>query len=329
MDNFPYFNTVFYGHQSQACMKLPQPITAKDLAEMIGADLYGESSLKVEGINEIHQVEPGDITFVDAEKYYAKSLQSAASLIIIDKAVKVPVGKALLVHPEPFKAYNNLVQKFRPFHPLTQAISETAKVHPTAVIEPGVIIGHHVEIGANCYVQANASIRDYAILKDNVTVQNSAVIGSDAFYFQKTKAGYRRWRTGGRVVLEEGVDIGAGCTINSGVSGDTIIGKGSKLDCLIQIGHDVRIGANCLIAAQVGIAGNTVIGDRVTIYGQVGVAQNLKIGDDVIVYAKSGVSKNLEAGKVYWGAPATETREKYREIAALRHLPDFFQDYYK
>jgi len=310
-------------------MKLPEPIPVRALADLIGADLYGNMEIAATGINEIHQVETGDLTFVDVEKYYKKSLASAASVVIIDKVAKVPAGKALLVHPRPFEAYNELVLKYRPFEPLTQPISESAVIDPSAILEPGVVIGHHVRIGKHCYIQANVVIRDYVQIGDHVTVQSGSVIGSDAFYFKKTAEGFQKWRTAGRVVLEDYVDIGSGCTINSGVSGDTVIGEGSKLDCHIQIGHEVKVGKRCLFAAQVGIAGNTRIGDDVTIYGQVGVAQNLVIGDKAIVFAKSGVSKSLEGGKSYWGAPATETRTKYKEVAAVKHLPEFLQNYYK
>jgi len=122
------------------------------------------------------------------------------------------------------------------------------------------------------------------------------------------------------VIIEDNVDIGAGCTINKGVSGDTTIGAGTKIDCQVHIGHDARIGKNCLIAAQAGISGNTVLGDEVVVYGQVGIAQNLKIGAKAVILAKSGVSKDLEGGKTYFGYPAQEAREAYKELATLRQL---------
>lgn len=310
-------------------MKLPYPIPVRDLAEKIGAELLGDSSLKATGINEVHQVEPGDITFVDVAKYFDKSLNSAASIILLNQRATPPKGKALLLCEDPFEAYNNLVLEFRPLLPMTRAVSDTSKVDPSAVIEPNVVIGHHVQIGKGCFIQANVTIAEHTIIGDHVTVQSGAVIGSDAFYFKRTQEGYHRWRSGGRVILEDHVEIGAGCTINKGVSGDTRIGEGTKLDCQVQIGHDVVVGKRCLFAAQVGIGGNTRIGDEVILYGQVGIAQNLTIGNRVVVLAKSGVSKNLEEGKVYFGYPAGEARTTYRELAALRHLPEFFSEYYK
>ncbi len=310
-------------------MKLPYPIPVRDLAKKIGAELLGDSSLKATGINEVHQVEPGDITFVDVAKYFDKSLNSAASIIILNQRTNPPKGKALLLCEDPFAAYNDLVLEFRPLLPMTRAVSDTAKVDPTAVIEPNVVIGHHVQIGKGCFIQANVTIAEHTIIGDHVTIQSGAIIGSDAFYFKRTPEGYHRWRSGGRVILEDHVEIGAGCTINKGVSGDTRIGEGTKLDCQVQIGHDVVVGKRCLFAAQVGIGGNTRIGDEVILYGQVGIAQNLTIGNRVVVLAKSGVSKNLEEGKVYFGYPAGEARTTYRELAALRHLPEFFSEHYK
>jgi len=310
-------------------MKLPQPISVKKLAEIIDAQLIGDASLIATGINEVHQVEEGDISFVDVEKYYKKALHSEASIIIIDKQVKCPPGKALLVCDQPFEAYNGLVLSYRPILPQTQPVSDTASIHPSTSLEPNVTIGHHAVIGRNCYIQPNVTIGEYSVIGDDVLIQSGACIGADAFYFKKTEKGFQKWRSCARVVIEDQVDIGVGTTICRGVSGDTIIGAGTKLDGQVHIGHDVRIGKYCLLAAQVGIAGNTVLGDWVTLYGQVGIAQNLNIGEKATVLAKSGVSKDLEAGKIYFGSPAGEVRTTYRELAALRHLPEFLANFYR
>ena len=310
-------------------MKFSAPIPVEELAASLGARLIGDTSLQATGINEIHQVQPGDITFVDHPKYYKKSLQSQAAIVLIDQEVNCPQGKALLVCDNPFDAYNSIVLKHRPIQPLTAAVSESADIHPTAVIEPNAIIGPHVVIGANCRIHAQAVIHEHSILGEGVEVQSGALIGSDAFYFKKTEAGYTPWRSGGRVVIEDGVRISAGCTINKGVSGDTVIGAGSMLDCQVHIGHDVVVGKQCLFAAQVGIGGNTVVEDEVVMYGQVGIAQNLRIGAKAMILAKSGVSKDLEGGKVYFGYPAKEARTAYKELAALRHLPEFYTNFNK
>ncbi len=306
-------------------MKLHIPIPVKELAKRFNMKLIGNETQLIYGINEIHKVEEGDLTFVDAEKYYSKSIHSAATVILINKETEVPAGKTLLVADEPFEIYNQLVLEFRPVIPQTKAISDTAVVHPTAIIEPNVVLGHHVVIGAHSYIQSNTVIGEFTVIGDHVKIQPGVIIGSDAFYYKKTAQGYKKWRSGGRVIIYDHVDIGSGCTINKGVSGDTIIGEGTKIDCQVQIGHGVVIGKHCLIASQVGIAGKTIIGDHCVFYGQVGITQNLLIGDHVTVLAKSGVGKNLESGKTYFGIPCEEARLKLKEMAALRILAEQYQ----
>ena len=307
-------------------MKFPTPILIATIAQQIGAThLIGVKNTMATGINEIHKVVPGDITFVDVEKYYDKALQSAASTIIINKVVVAPKDKTLLVCPQPFEAYNQLVRKYRPFRPLNSKISPAAHIHPSAIIEPNVVIGPSVRIGKNSYIQANVTIREHTIIGDQVIIQSGAVIGTDAFYFQRSNQAYKKWRSGGRVLIEDRVDIGPGCTICKGVSGDTIIGAGTKLDGQVHIGHGVVIGENCLLAAQVGIGGKAIIGNEVVLYGQVGVAPRLTIGDKAIVLAKSGVSKNLRAGTTYFGYPAREATTQYKALAALRLLPELLK----
>lgn len=307
-------------------MKFPQPIPVRVLAQRFGAQLLGDENLFATGINEIHKVEPGDIAFSDAPKYFAKTLESAATVILLNQAADCPPGKAILVVDQPFDVYDTLVREHRPFRPLQVAISPEADIHPTAIIEPGVVIAANVRIGAHSHIQANAYIGEHTLIGDHVIIGPGTIIGSDAFYFKKLPDGtYQKWRSGGRVILENHVDIGAGCTINKGVSGDTIIGEGSKLDCQIHIGHGAVIGKNCLFAAQVGIGGKTIIEDNVVLYGQVGVVQAVRVGAGAVVLAAAGVSKSIEGGKTYFGAPAEEAREKYKELAALRQLPDLLK----
>ena len=311
-------------------MKFPKPIPVTELAQKIGAKLIGDNSLEAVGINEIHHANKGDIIFVDVKKYFEKSLSSDASIVILNEKAKCPPGKALLVCDNPFAAYNGLVKEYRPLVPQSAAIADTAEIDPTAVIEPNVIIGPHVKIGKHCHIQANVTIREYTEIGDYVVIQPGSVIGSDAFYFKRHADGkLEKFCSGGRVIIEDHVDIGPCCTICKGASADTVIGEGTKFDGQVHIGHEVVIGKNCMFAAQVGIAGNTKIGDNVILYGQVGIVQNLKIGDNVVVYGQAGVSKNLEPGKVFIGSPANEARTIYREMAALRHLPEFFSQYYK
>lgn len=309
-------------------MKFSTPIPIKEIARKTGAEIIGNDSLIATGINEIHKAEKGDIIFVDVKKYFKPSLNSAASIIILNEPTECPEGKALLVCDKPFEVYNNLVKEHNPFQPLTASISESAKIHPSTIIEPNVVVGHRVKIGKNGHIQANVTIHNDTIIGDNVIIQSGTVIGTDAFYFKRHPDNYEKWHSGGRVIIEDNVQIGAACTINKGVSGDTIIGRGSKLDCQVHLGHGVVIGKNCLLAGQVGIGGKTILGDEVVLYGQVGITQNLVVGDKVVVYAGSGIMKNLESGKAYFGSPAKEAKTMYRELVAQGQLPGLLREFY-
>jgi len=241
----------------------------------------------------------------------------------MNKRYHCPEGKSLLICENPFEAYNQLVKEQRPFVALTAHVSETAEIHPSVILEPNVVVGHHVKIGANSIIQANTTIVGNTIIGKNVNIHPNTVIASDSFYYNRYDSHHEKWHSGGRVVIEDNVEIGACCTINIGVSGDTFIGEGTKFDSQIHLGHGAVVGKNCLFAAQVGIGGKAIIEDGVCLYGQVGVAQNVTIGEKAIVLAQSGVSKNLEGGKSYFGTPAQEVRETYKQLAALRQLPDF------
>jgi UDP-3-O-[3-hydroxymyristoyl] glucosamine N-acyltransferase len=307
-------------------MDFESPIPVKEIASWISATIQGEDTLMATGINEIHKVREGDVTFVDHPKYYNASLQSAASIIIVPSTMDCPSGKALLVVEKPFLAYEEIVNRFRPTTALNTTARENYHVDPSAIIETGAIIGQNVTIGKDCHIQAGAIIRPYSYLGDRVTIQSGAIIGAQAFYFKKWPEQYQSWTGCGRVIIEDDVWIGAGSTIAQGVSGDTIIGAGTKIDCQVMIGHGVVIGKNCLLAAQVGIAGKTIIGDWCVIYGQAGITQNLHIGDKTIVYAQSGVMNDLEGGHSYFGSPADESKIKFREITALKNLAgDYLQ----
>ena len=303
-------------------MNFPVPVLLKDLADLTASTVIGDGSMKVSGINEIHKVENGDITFVDHQKYYDKALSSVATFIIINKKVEAPEGKALLYCEDPFAAYNKIVKKFRSFEPAKKSISDSAVIGEGTVIQPGAFIGNHVKIGKHCIIHSNVSIYDYSELGDHVIIQANSVIGGDAFYFKRRPEGYDKMLSCGRAIIHDHVEIGAGCTIDKGVSGDTIIGQGTKIDNLIQIGHDTVVGKNCLFAGQVGIAGVATIEDDVILWGQVGVSKDLTIGKGAVVLAQSGVPKSLEGGKIYFGTPTREAREKMRELAFIRQLPE-------
>lgn len=303
-------------------MKFPHAIPITEIAAEYNAEIIGDKTIEVTGINEIHKVEKGDLMFSDLEKYHKKALDSNASVIILNKPAECPEGKAIIVYDEPFEIYDALVAKYRPFRPIHTMIDESADIHPTAIIEPNVVIGPDVTIGAETHVQSGAVIREFSIIGKRVIIQSGAMIGTDAFYFKKETGVHTRWHSGGRVVIEDDVYIGANSTINKGVSGDTVVGEGTKVDCLVHVGHGAVIGKHCIVAGQVGIAGKSIIGDRCFILGQTGIAASLKIGDDVVLHPQTGVGKDLEGGKRYFGTPAKEWTTAWRELAALRKLPD-------
>ncbi|MEJ2163179.1 MAG: UDP-3-O-(3-hydroxymyristoyl)glucosamine N-acyltransferase [Robiginitalea sp.] len=303
-------------------MKFPRKYDLAEIATLIGAEMAGPEDFPVYGMNEIHVVEPGDIVFVDHPKYYGKALQSRATIVLINKEVACPDGKALLISDDPFRDFNLLTKHFQPFRAAEAQIDPSAIVGEGTVIQPNAVIGREVRIGRNCLIQSNVVIHDHCILGDDVIVQSGTVIGSDAFYYKNRPTGFDRLLSGGRVILEDAVELGALCTIDRGVSGDTRIGAGSKLDNQIQVGHDTVIGAKCLIASQTGIAGCVVIEDEVTLWGQVGVISGIRIGKGAVVLAQAGISKSLEGGKTYFGSPAEESRARMKQIIAIRRITE-------
>ncbi len=306
-------------------MKLEPLQSLKHICSLIDAKFIGDPDFVVRGINEIHKVENGDITFVDHPKYYDKALNSAASIIIINKEVECPEGKALILSDDPFRDYNKLTRHFRPTGFSQKAISDTAVFGEGTVVMPGVFVGNHVNIGKNCIINPNVTIYDYTVIGDNVIIHSGTVIGADAFYYKRRPDAYEKMHSCGRVIICDNVEIGASCTIDKGVSGNTVIGKGSKLDNQVHVGHDTVIGENCLFAAQVGIAGVVTIEDNVILWGQVGVQKDLTIGTGAIVLGQSGIGKSLEANKTYFGSPTRDAREKMKELAMIKQLPGILE----
>lgn len=302
-------------------MKFPKPYPLKEIAALIDCDYIGDADFPVYGMNEIHVVEPGDIVFVDHPKYYDKALQSKATIVLINKQVECPQGKALLVSDDPFRDFNKLTRHFMPFKPQRDPIDGSAQIGEGTVIQPNVSIGRNVRIGKNCVIHANVVLYDHTVIGDNVVIHAGSVLGADAFYYKKRPDGFDPLLSGGRVVVKDNVGIGALCTIDRGVTGDTIIDEGSKLDNQIHVGHDTYIGKRCLIAAQTGIAGCVVIQDEVTIWGQVGTTSGITIGEKAVILAQSGVSKSLEGGVTYFGSPAEESREKLKQMAHVKQIP--------
>ena len=306
-------------------MKFPKVYSLSHISDLINSKFIGPDDFPISGINEIHVVEKGDIVFVDHPKYYDKALNSKASVILINKIVDFPEGKALLVSDDPFRDFNKITKYFNSFKSSNNQISNSSKIGASSIIQPNCFIGNNVTIGENCIIHSNVSIYDNTIIGDNVIINSGTVIGGEAFYYKKRETGYDQLLSAGRVIIEDDVHIGSSTTIDRGVTGDTTIGKGTNLDNLIQIGHDTFIGECCLIASQTAVAGCVVIENNVTIWGQVGISSGVTIGESAILLAKSGVSKSLKGHTTYYGVPVSEVRTAYKEMAMIKRLPELFE----
>lgn len=309
-------------------MQFPSPVPIAWVADLIHAKITGNDCALATGINELHKVETGDLVFVDHPKYYETCINSAASFIIINKETACPEGKALLVVENPFDAYCKIVEHFRPFKPVHGLQdNNNSTVGEGSYIYPGAFIGNNVAIGKDCIIYPNVTIMDHCIIKDNVKLHSGTVIGSDAFYYNSKKdraVWYKQMPSCGRVIIESNVDIGANCTIDRGVSHDTIIGEGTKFDNMIHIGHDTVIGKNCLLAANVVVAGVVTIEDGVTLWGGVIVNKTLTIGANAVLLGRTGVGSSLEGNKTYWGAPAQEAGIVRRELVWIKRIPELW-----
>ncbi|SKB92278.1 UDP-3-O-[3-hydroxymyristoyl] glucosamine N-acyltransferase [Soonwooa buanensis] len=299
-------------------MTFSQPQTLKSIADLIQSKYVGPEDFQILGTNEIHRVKAGEIVFVNHPKYYDKALNSDATIILIDKEVDCPEGKALLISEDPFRDFNKINTHFTK---ITNFFGELSKpeIGENSQIHPSVTIGNNVKIGKNCIIYPNVVIGDDTIIGDNVIIQANTVLGGNAFYYRKLNGNFDRLISVGNVVIENNVEIGVGCTIDRGVTDITLIGEGSVLDNQIQIGHDTVIGKRCLIASQTGIAGCCIIEDEVTIWGQVGMASGLRIESGTVLLAKTGVNRDLKKG-TYFGPIAEEFRSYLKKEVKLKNL---------
>lgn len=300
-------------------MTFKSPQTLKTIAELIGAKYVGDENFQIFGTNEIHRVKKGEIVFVNHPKYYDKALHSEATIILIDKEVACPEGKVLLVSDDPFRDFNKINDHFTGIQTFETtgnnvSIGENCKIHPS------VIIGNDVKIGDNCMIFPNVVIGDRTVIGNNCIIQAGTVLGGDAFYYNKNADGYRKMLSVGNVILEDNVEIGVNCCIDRGVTDSTIIKKGSKLDNLIQIGHDTVLGERTLVASGAMIAGCCIIEDDVQVWGQVGMASGKRVGKGAVLLGKTGVNRDLEGGKTYFGSLAEEFREYLKKEVKLKNL---------
>jgi UDP-3-O-[3-hydroxymyristoyl] glucosamine N-acyltransferase len=306
-------------------MKFPQVHTLSQIATIINTNYVGAADFPVSGMNEIHVVTAGDIVFVDHPKYYDAALNSAATVVLINKQVDCPEGKALLISDDPFRDFNKLTKYFKPFEKANGIISASAKIGKNTIVQPNAFVGNNVIIGDNCLIHANVSIYDDTVIGNDVTIHSGSVLGADAFYYKSRPEFRDKLISGGNVVIGDNVDIGASCTIDRGVTASTTIGDGTKLDNQVQIGHDTIVGKKCLLASQVGVAGCVVIEDEVILWGQVGVKSGITIAKGTEIFAQSGLGHSTDENKKYFGSPAVEARERFKEMAYIRKLPEIIK----
>ena len=321
--------------------------TAAQIASFIKGRIIGDENASIAGVSPIETAQNGQLSFVSQEKFADYISQSEASVIIVsEKFLKTNEANATLIVVEDaylsFQVLMNLYQQMREEkrsgieQPSTVSdsaslgeevyigafayVSDKAKVGKFTQIYPHVFIGKNVKIGENCVIYSGAKIYDYCVVGDNCIIHSNSVVGSDGFGFQPTEDGYQKIPQLGNVVLENHVEIGANCTIDRGTIGSTIIGEGTKIDNLIQIAHNVKIGKNNVIAAQAGIAGSTIIGDWNQIGGQTGIVGHIKIGNQVRIQAQSGVNANVEDGQTLYGSPAISAGDYRRNYVHFRNF---------
>lgn len=322
--------------------------SAEQIAGLINGRIIGDGSTVITGVSPIENGQQGHLSFVGQERFLPYiDTTDCAVLIVSESLLENKEYKPVIIAVEDaylsFQVLMNLYQEMQGrktgieegsfFHETAEVgenvyigaftyVSEKAKVGDNTQIYPHVYIGKGVKIGKNCKIDSGARIYDYCVVGDNCIIHSNTVVGGDGFGFQPTSEGFKKIPQLGNVVIEDHVEIGSNCSIDRATIGSTIIGKGTKIDNLIQIAHNVKIGENNVIAAQAGIAGSTVIGDWNQIGGQVGIVGHIKIGNQVKIQAQSGVNSAAKDGEVLYGSPAINYSDYRRNYVHFRHFTD-------
>ncbi len=324
--------------------------TLGEIAQFIKGELIGDAELEISGVAGLSEAGPGEISFLANPKYknFLKSTQ--ASAIVTSEKIENSSPFAVIRHPHPYLAFSQIVKLFYP-----ERKTYPAEIHPTAILEKnlklglgvhigayavvenevqigngsavlsGCFIGEKTKIGENCLIYPNVTVRENIIIGNNVIIHCGAVIGSDGFGFAFDGKVHQKIPQIGNVIIEDEVEIGANVTIDRAALGSTRVGRGSKIDNLVQIGHSVEIGENCILVAQVGIGGSTKLGKYVTLGGQAGLVGHIEIGDKAMVGAQGGVTKSIPAGMVVSGYPAREHHKAKKLEASLSFLPLYIE----
>ena len=324
-------------------------IALRELASIIGGDVSGDGSTVIAGVAGIREAGPGMITFLANPRYEEFLRTTRASAVIVPRGSTCG-SKALILSDNPYLTFIKAVEFFFPsknrnspgIHPtavVARSASIGSSIHIGAhvVIEAGVVIGdgtavlagtyigRDTRLGKDCIIYPNVTIREEIRIGNGVIIHSGAVIGSDGFGFARDSQIYRKIPQIGNVVIEDDVEVGANVAIDRATTGTTLVGRGTKIDNLVQIGHNVAVGENCILIAQVGIGGSTELGNGVTVAGQAGVGGHLKIGDGAVVAAQAGVAQSIAAGMTVSGYPAREHSQANKIYASLQKLPDLFK----
>ncbi|MFW5980394.1 MAG: UDP-3-O-(3-hydroxymyristoyl)glucosamine N-acyltransferase [Halanaerobiaceae bacterium] len=322
--------------------------TVKQLARMVKGRVEGESACRITRAGSIKNSDENTVTFAENQKYLKKAKKSGAGAVIVPENLEIK-DKTIIKVKNPRLAYAKIAGLFAPqpwYDPgihHTAVIADSAEIgnevsiHPGVVVRenavignktvlgPGVIIGKEVEIGDNTLIHPQVVIEQDTTIGSRVIIQAGSVIGSDGYGYVSDETGHHKIPQLGRVVIEDEVEIGASVTIDRAASGTTVIKEGSKIDNLVQIAHNVKVGKDNLIIAQTGIAGSSELGDRVILAGQAGVVDHVKLGDETKVATNSIVTKNTSGNMFYSGNPAQNHKKELKEKAALRKLPKLLE----
>jgi UDP-3-O-[3-hydroxymyristoyl] glucosamine N-acyltransferase len=324
------------------------PLTAAEIATLLGGEVIGDPSLALTGFAPADRAQPGDLTFAENENYLARAEQSAASAVIVDRRVPAP-KKTLVVVPNARIAFAKVLPLFFPepsytpgVHP-SAVVAASAQLGPDVHIGPHCVVGEKVRIGARSVLQGGNHVGDSCLIGEDanlfpnavlyartelgnrVRIHAGAVIGADGFGYVLDNGAHRKVPQIGNVIIRDDVEIGANVTIDRGALGPTFIGKGTKIDNLVQIGHNVSVGEHCLFVSQVGIAGSTKVGSYAVLAGQAGIAGHLKLGNGISVGAQSGVMHNIPDGEKWLGSPAQPDRQAKRQMIAIQLLPELLR----
>lgn len=323
--------------------------TIKELAEVVDGIVVGDETIAILGVSSLENAKVGDIIFVESPKFLAKALESSVSAIVLSKKITTPTvfGKTLILVEFPKLAFSKIIKEFFPKRSFSKTYHQTAIIEENVELALGVsigaysvigkntkidgnshigvhcVIGENVEIGENTIIHSNVTIYDRVKIGDNVIIHSGTVIGSDGFGYIFHQGEYHKFPQIGNVVIENNVEIGSNVSIDRGALDSTVIGQGTKIDNLVQIAHNVKIGKNCVLAAQVGVSGSSVIEDNVVVGGQVGIADHVKLETGSIIGAQAGIptGKIIRKGLTVWGTPARPINDFKNIYALTQSLP--------